>query len=37
MFDHPDENRAEVDEIAAYTAVIVGRHMFGPVRGAWDR
>ena len=37
MFEHGDENRAEVDEIAAYTAVIMGRNMFGPVRGAWDR
>ncbi len=37
MFEHGDENRAEVDEIAAYTAVIMGRNMFGPVRSAWDR
>jgi dihydrofolate reductase len=37
MFDNPDENRAEVEEIAAYRAVIMGRNMFGPVRGAWDR
>ena len=37
MFEHGEENRAEVDEIAAYTAVIMGRNMFGPVRGAWDR
>src|SRR5689334_4475063 len=37
MFDNPEENRAEVDEIAAYSAVIMGRNMFGPVRGEWDR
>jgi dihydrofolate reductase len=37
MFDNPDENRAEVEEIAAYRAVIMGRNMFGPVRGGWDR
>jgi dihydrofolate reductase len=37
MFEHPEENRAEVDQVAAYKAVIMGRNMFGPVRGAWDR
>jgi dihydrofolate reductase len=37
MFETPEENRAEVDEIAAYKAVIMGRNMFGPVRGEWDR
>jgi dihydrofolate reductase len=37
MFDSPDENKAEVEEIAAYAAVIMGRNMFGPVRGEWDR
>lgn len=37
MFDNPDDNRAEVEEIAAYKAVIMGRNMFGPVRGEWDR
>jgi len=37
MFDNPEENRAEVDELAAYEAVIMGRNMFGPVRGEWDR
>jgi len=37
MFDNPEENRAEVDELAAYQAVIMGRNMFGPVRGEWDR
>lgn len=37
MFENPDENRAEVDEISVYQAVIMGRNMFGPVRGEWDR
>ncbi len=37
MFENPGENRAEVDELAAYSAVLMGRNMFGPVRGAWDR
>ena len=33
MFDHPDENRAEIDQMAAAAAFIRGRNMFGPVRG----
>ncbi|TCK21957.1 dihydrofolate reductase family protein [Pseudonocardia endophytica] len=37
IFENPGESRAEVDELAAYSAVIMGRNMFGPVRGAWDR
>jgi dihydrofolate reductase len=37
MFDAGEENRAEVDQINAASAVIMGRNMFGPVRGAWDR
>ncbi|AZQ37970.1 riboflavin biosynthesis protein RibD [Streptomyces cyaneochromogenes] len=37
MFDTPDENRAEVDQLAAAEAFIMGRNMFGPVRGEWDR
>ncbi len=37
MFDTPDENRAEVDAILDAGAVIMGRNMFGPVRGEWDR
>ncbi|OUC93101.1 dihydrofolate reductase family protein [Streptomyces swartbergensis] len=37
MFDTPDENRAEVDLLAAAGAFIMGRNMFGPVRGEWDR
>jgi dihydrofolate reductase len=37
MFDNPEENRAEVDQINAAEAFIMGRNMFGPVRGEWDR
>ena len=37
MFDTPDENQAEVDQMTAARAFIMGRNMFGPVRGAWDR
>ncbi|WFF00849.1 dihydrofolate reductase family protein [Micromonospora sp. WMMD964] len=37
MFDAGEENRAEVDQIDAVAAVIMGRNMFGPVRGEWDR
>jgi dihydrofolate reductase len=37
MFDTPDENRAEVDQLAAAGAFLMGRNIFGPVRGAWDR
>ena len=35
MFEHADENRAEVDAILAASAYIMGRNMFGPVRGEW--
>jgi dihydrofolate reductase len=37
MFDAPDENRAELDQMTAARAVIMGRNMFGPVRDEWDR
>jgi dihydrofolate reductase len=37
MFKTPDENRAEIDQIVAAKAFIMGRNMFGPVRGEWDR
>lgn len=35
MFDRPDDNRVEVEQIGDYAAVIMGRRMFGPIRGAW--
>ncbi|QFU85801.1 dihydrofolate reductase family protein [Amycolatopsis sp. YIM 10] len=37
MFDTPDENRAELERLASGRAFIMGRNMFGPVRGEWDR
>ena len=33
----PEENRAEFDQMTAAKAFIMGRNMFGPVRGEWDR
>ncbi|KJK34358.1 riboflavin biosynthesis protein RibD [Streptomyces variegatus] len=37
MFHTPDENRAEIDRLNTAGAFIMGRNMFGPVRGGWDR
>jgi dihydrofolate reductase len=37
MFHTPDENRAEIDRLNTAGAFIMGRNMFGPVRGAWGR
>jgi dihydrofolate reductase len=37
MFDTPEENQAAIAQITAATAFIMGRNMFGPVRGEWDR
>ncbi|MFC0106166.1 dihydrofolate reductase family protein [Kibdelosporangium aridum] len=37
MFDSPEENQAEIDQMGAAAAFIMGRNMFGPVRGEWDR
>lgn len=36
MFETPEENKAEVDRIVAAGAFVMGRNMFGPVRGEWD-
>ena len=36
MFETPDENTAEVDRISSADAYVMGRNMFGPVRGDWD-
>jgi dihydrofolate reductase len=36
MFDTPDENRAEIDQVAAAGAFVMGRNMFGAGRGEWD-
>jgi dihydrofolate reductase len=36
MLDTPEENATEIARITAAGAFIMGRNMFGPVRGAWD-
>jgi dihydrofolate reductase len=36
MFEHPEDNRAEIDAIVDAGAFIMGRHMFGADRGEWD-
>jgi dihydrofolate reductase len=35
MFDHADENSDEIAAITSAGAYIMGRNMFGPVRGEW--
>jgi dihydrofolate reductase len=35
--DASEENRAEAARMTAAKAFIMGRNMFGPVRGEWDR
>ena len=37
LSETPEENRTEVDQMTAAKAFIMGRNMFGPVRGEWDR
>jgi dihydrofolate reductase len=37
MFETAAENRAEIDAIVDSGATIMGRNMFGPIRGEWDR
>jgi dihydrofolate reductase len=36
MFDTPEENKEVTEEIVAADAFIMGRNMFGPIRGEWD-
>ena len=36
MFDTPEENQAELDAITGAKAFIMGRNMFGPIRGEWS-
>ncbi|WP_235536058.1 dihydrofolate reductase family protein [Nocardioides sp. Root190] len=36
MFDHGEENRAEVSAILDAGAYVMGRNMFSPGRGDWD-
>ena len=35
MFKQPEENQSIVDQILAPRAFIMGRNMFGPIRGEW--
>ena len=37
MLETPDESRPEIDAILDAGAFIMGRNMFGPVRGEWTR
>jgi dihydrofolate reductase len=36
-FETREENRPEADRMATAGAFVMGRNMFGPVRGEWDR
>lgn len=35
MFEAPDDNAAEISAITGHGAYIMGRNMFGPIRGEW--
>lgn len=35
MFDTPEENQVELDRMREAKAFIMGRNMFGPIRGPW--
>ncbi|MFJ9622566.1 dihydrofolate reductase family protein [Streptomyces sp. NPDC101181] len=37
MFATPEQRQAELDRLRTIGAFVMGRNMFGPVRGAWDR
>jgi dihydrofolate reductase len=37
MFDQAEENQIEVEQMAGARVHIMGRNMFGPGRGEWDR
>jgi dihydrofolate reductase len=36
MFEQPEQNAAEIEAITAADAYVMGRNMFGPIRGEWD-
>jgi dihydrofolate reductase len=36
MFEQPEENAAEIEAIIRARAFVMGRNMFGPIRGEWD-
>ncbi|HEY7046965.1 MAG TPA: dihydrofolate reductase family protein [Jatrophihabitantaceae bacterium] len=37
MFEQAEQNAAEVAAILSARAYVMGRNMFGPIRGEWDR
>ena len=37
LVETPEENHAETDQMTAARAFIMGRNMFGPIRGEWNR
>lgn len=37
MFDHADENQREFDQMTGARVHLMGRNMFGPLRGEWSR
>jgi len=36
MFETPEENAAEIAALTGADAYVMGRNMFGPIRGEWD-
>ena len=36
MFEEPEANAAAIEAITAAGAYVMGRNMFGPIRGGWD-
>jgi dihydrofolate reductase len=36
MFEEPEQHAAEIEQLTAAGAFVMGRNMFGPIRGAWD-
>lgn len=36
LFEQPEENAAEIAAVTVARAYIMGRNMFGPVRGRWE-
>jgi dihydrofolate reductase len=35
-FEQPEENAAEIEAICSASAFVMGRNMFGPIRGEWE-
>jgi dihydrofolate reductase len=36
MFEQPEQNATALDAITSARAYVMGRNMFGPIRGEWD-